>query len=183
MKPMKDLPNFAEEIRALLEAKDSFPPIHMWEPEHLGQIAINIDVDGQWFFQGDPMERESVPRLLSRILLKEGDDYFLVSPVEKLRISVDDAPFVVRLLDVEGEGQKQRLHFSTNMGDNFTLDTDHPLRVEYNEKGEPRPYVRVRDALEARISRSVYYELADLAQPGGSEDEFGVWSAGQFHKL
>ena len=153
-------------------------------------------------YQGAKMERLSVVQLLSTILRKEGDEYFLVSPAEKLKLQVDDVPFSVVMMDVEGEGVEQSLHFSTQVGDCFTLSPEHALRVSYNEKGEPSPYVHVRSGLEAKLSRTVYYELIDklleldesierekvvkqFKSPAGVFIEndlpaVGVWSAGKF---
>ena len=180
----KPLPNMAEEIRALVGDGDSLPPVEQWHPERVGDIDIRIGRDGHWFYQGEEMTREAVVRLFSTILRKDDDGYCLVTPAEKMRIQVEDAPFVVRLMDVEGEGQAQTIHFSTNVGDSFTLSANHPLRVYTNENGDPKPYVKVRRNLEALVSRSVYYELADLAVPKAEgSDDYGVWSTGEFFQL
>jgi len=177
-----DLPNFAEEVRALIGESNALPPIDQWHPERQGEIDIEIDTDGQWLYQGDKMERVAVVQLLSRILLKEGEDYFLVSPVEKQKIKVVDVPFVVRLMDVEGEGSAQKIHLSTNVGDTFTLGSNHPLMMRNRHSGDSVPYARVRGQLDAKLARSVYYELADYAVAGENGD-FGVWSDGVFFNL
>ena len=132
------------------------------------------------------MERQSIVKLFSGILRKDDQDYFLVTPVEKMKITVDDAPFVVCMMDVEGEGEAQKIYFSTNVGDAFLLSPSHDLTVNYNERQEPSPYVRVRDKLSALISRQVYYELAELVVEKNEEagsDKFGVWSDGVFFDL
>lgn len=189
-KNVSDLPAFASDIRALLKDPKSLPPIETWRPERIGEIDIQIRSSGEWFYQGNKMERHSVVQLLSTILLKEDGAYYLVSPSEKLKLDVEDVPFVIEMMDIEGEGEQQCLHFSTQMGDCFTLSPEHTLRVSYNEKGEPRPYVHVRNGLEARLSRSVYYELAEkIMLPDAQENNtlgeddlpaMGVWSAGKF---
>lgn len=178
-----ELPNFAEELRALVGNDDKLPPVESWHPERVGEIDIVITAEGDWHYQGELMERMAVVKLLSRILVKEGDDYFLVSPQEKLRIQVDDAPFVVRMMDVEEvSGSEQSIHLSTSVGDSFTLDTDHPLSLVSKADGSSVPYVEVRRGLQAKLSRSVYYELAEYAQESEA-GHYGVWSRGQFFVL
>lgn len=198
-KNIADLPAFASEIRDLLKNPKSLPPVEKWNPEREGEIEIYINASGEWFYQGNKMERLSVVQLLSTIMKKEGDNYFLVSSVEKLKLEVEEVPFVVVMMDVEGEGQSQSLHFSTQVGDCFTLSPEHDLRVSYNEKGEPSPYVHVRAGLEAKLNRSVYYELAEkmevqtnsipealVVKPNKPDSQepnlpvMGVWSAGKF---
>ena len=198
-KNIQDLPTFASDIRELLKDPKKLPPIESWQPERVGEIDILINSSGEWLYQGNKMERLSVVQLLSSILRKEEHEYYLVSPVEKLKIKVEEVPFVAVMMDVEGEGVDQSLHFSTQQGDCFTLSPEHLLRVEINEKGEPSPYIHVRAGLEAKLNRSVYYELADKLQElddkipksvqvwGQSENSaeqnlpaMGVWSAGKF---
>jgi hypothetical protein len=201
-KNFSDLPAFASDIRKSLKDPKSLPPVESWQPEREGEIDILINASGEWLYQGTKMERLSVIQLLSSILRKEGDDYFLVSPAEKLKLQVEDVPFIVVMMDVEDEGIEQSLHFSTQVGDCFTLSPEHLLRVCYNQKGEPSPYVYVRAGLEAKLNRSVYYELANklvelndsvpeekrilqsghqisLAEPDNLP-AMGVWSAGKF---
>jgi len=180
------LPDFAAEIRVLVGEGKTLPPVNDWHPERVGEIDIRIAKDGVWFYQGDEMERQSIVKLFSGILRKDGQDYFLVTPVEKMKIAVDDAPFVVCMMDVEGEGEGQNIYFSTNVGDAFLLSSMHSLTVDYNQKNEPSPYVLVRDQLNALISRQVYYELAELVVEISNEqgDEvFGIWSDGAFFNL
>jgi len=178
------LPDLATDIRELVGESGSLPPVDSWAPARVGEIDIRICRDGSWLYQQEPMERKSVVRLLSKILKKEGDDFFLVSPVEKLKIEVEDAPFVITMLDVEGEGVRQNLHFSTQVGDCISLSDSHPLTVEYNNEEEPSPYILVRSSLSALITRNVYYQLVNLAVlEEGSDDRYGVWSLGQFFRL
>lgn len=137
------------------------PPVHLWHPEHCGEIDIVIKKNGLWFHEGTPIGREALVRLFSTVLRKDPDGYVLVTPVEKLSITVEDAPFVaVRLDAVDGV-----LKFTNNVGDEVEAGPDHPIRVEMDpETLEPRPYVHVRGGLEALINRPVFYELAELAE-------------------
>ena len=178
-----DLPNFADDIRKLVTESGSHPPVETWRPEHVGEIDIRIDRSGKWFYQGSEMERESVVRLFSTILRLDDDGYCLVSPAEKMKIEVDDVPFIIRLMDVEGAGDKQRIHFSSNVGDHFSLDQMHPLSVVSGAAGDAVPYVIVRRNLKARLATTVYYELAELAVSNDKTGELGVWSEGAFFKL
>jgi uncharacterized protein len=188
------LPTFASDIRALVGEDGKLPPVESWQPTRSGEIDIRIAADGVWYYQGEVMQRESVVRLLSRILRKDSDAYYLVTPSEKMKIDVDDAPFVVTMMDIEGEGCAQKIHFSTQTGDYFTLSAEHPLETIQSSGGEPKPYVKVRHDLLARINRSVYYELAEHVVPyegsvssGGvvpcEGDNFGVWSSGELFLL
>jgi uncharacterized protein len=158
------------------------PPVETWNPTHCGEIDIRIARDGTWFHEGTPIGRRELVRLFSTILRKDPDGYVLVTPGEKMRIRVEDAPFLAVLLR-EDEG---RLIFTTNVGDETVAGPDNPIRVEtHPDTGEPAPYVHVRRGLEARISRTVFYQLADMAVPG--EDKYagqlGVWSGGMFFAL
>jgi hypothetical protein len=162
------------------------PPVEKWNPQHCGDIDIRIARDGTWFHNGTPIGRRELVRLFSTILRKDADGYHLVTPVEKMRIVVDDAPFLAVLLRVEGEGREQRLVFTTNVGDETVAGPDNPIRVETDAKTEePAPYVHVRRGLEAKIARAVFYQLADMAVPGegGGEGPLGVWSDGVFFPL
>ncbi len=162
------------------------PPVEKWNPAHCGEIDIRIARDGTWFHEGTPIGRRELVRLFSTILRKDADGFHLVTPVEKMRIRVEDAPFLAVLLRVEGEERSQRLVFTTNVGDETVASAANPMRVETNaETEEPRPYVHVRRGLEARISRTVFYELADIAVPGEGAfaGQLGVWSEGVFFAL
>lgn len=164
----------------------SLPPVERWNPEHCGDIDIRIARDGTWFHNGSPIGRHELVRLFSTILRKDPDGYHLVTPVEKMRITVEEAPFIAVLLTVEGEAREQRLTFTTNVGDDVVAGPDNPIRVETDPDTEaPSPYVHVRRGLEAKIARSVFYQLAALAVPGEGDHEgfLGVWSGGQFFAL
>ncbi len=162
------------------------PPVEKWNPAHCGEIDIRIARDGTWFHEGTPVGRKELVRLFSTILRKDPDGYHLVTPVEKMRIRVEDVPFIAVLMDVEGAGREQTLTFTTNVGDQVIANAENPIRVETNpETQEPAPYIHVRRGLEARIARSVFYQLAELAVPGEGKDagKLGVWSGGRYFPL
>lgn len=149
------------------------PPVHLWNPERAGEIDIVIRKDGTWVHEGGIISREAMVRLFSTILRKDPDGFWLVTPVEKLRVAVEDAPFVAVRVDREGDA----LRFVTNVGDVVEADETHPIRVETDPAtGEPRPYVLVRGGLEALISRPAFYDLVELAQERGGR--LGVASNG-----
>jgi hypothetical protein len=159
------------------------PPVEKWHPAHCGDIDIRIARDGTWFHQGTPIGRRELVRLFSTILRKDPDGYVLVTPGEKMRIIVEDTPFLAVLMSVEGEGKAQRLIFTTNVGDETVAGADNPIRVEtHAETGEPAPYVHVRGGMEARISRNVFYQMADMAVLG-DEGVLGVWSEDVFFPI
>jgi hypothetical protein len=138
------------------------PPVDQWNPEFCGDIDIRIARNGSWYHEGRPFLRQSLVRLLSSILKREGDDYFLVSPVEKMRIQVEDVPFIAVGMTQEEADGKQILYFRTLTDDLVRLDAEHPLRVQTDSlSGEPRPYIQVRGGMEARIHRPVFYELVE----------------------
>ncbi len=163
-------------------AKGGLPPVHLWNPDFCGDLDMRIARDGTWFYLGTPIGRPELVRLFSTILRKDGEDYFLVTPVEKVGITVDDAPFVAVDFEVEGSGKDQTLTFETNVGDFATAGPDHPIRVERDaETGEPSPYVLVRANLEALIDRKSFYRLVDI---GVHHDGwFGIWSGGEFFPI
>lgn len=171
------------DLQRELAAGRALPPVERWNPAHCGDIDIRIARDGTWYHQGTPFGRRELVRLFSTILRKDPDGYHLVTPAEKLRITVDDAPFVAVFVRREGEGRTQRLVFTTNVGDETVAGADNPIRVASDAKtGAPAPYVHVRRGLEALIARSVFYELAELAEPG-PDGLLGVWSEGVYFPL
>ncbi|MFZ5668667.1 MAG: DUF1285 domain-containing protein [Pseudomonadota bacterium] len=137
------------------------PPVHLWNPAHCGEIDIRIRKDGVWFHEGTPIGREALVRLFSTVLRLDPDGFHLVTPVEKMRIVVEDAPFVAVRVDREDGA----LRFLTNVGDSVEAGPDNAIRVETDPRtGEPRPYLHVRRGLEALIARPVFYELVELAE-------------------
>ena len=140
---------------------------------------MRIARDGTWFYQGTPIGRPGLVKLFSSILKREDGKYFLVTPVEKVGITVDDAPFVAIDFEAEGAGKAQDLTFVTHVDDVAKAGPDHPIRVERDpETGEPSPYILIRADLEALIDRKSFYRLVDLGVH--HDDWFGVWSDGQF---
>lgn len=165
----------------------SLPPVDKWNPEFSGDMDMRIARNGQWFYKGNPMHREALVKLFSTILKREDDgQYYLVTPVEKFRIEVEDAPFVAHSLEREGEGREQVLWLTTNVGDRIRIDDEHPLVVESSpESEEPSPYVRVRRNLDALVERQAFYDLVDLAVEGEGPNEghMGVYSDGKFYPI
>ena len=152
-------------------------------PKSCGEVDIRIARDGSWFYHGSPIGRKPLVKLFASALRRNSDgSYWLVTPAERIRIRVDDAPFVAVALSVEGKGKSARLVFTTNVDDIVIAGRNNPLRVAFDpETGHPTPYVSVRDGLEAVISRPVYYELVALGEVRGAS--FGVWSDGMFFAL
>ncbi|MCA0872556.1 DUF1285 domain-containing protein [Seohaeicola saemankumensis] len=155
------------------------PPLHLWNPEFCGDLDMRIARDGTWFYLGTPIGRFELVKLFSSILKLEDGKYFLVTPVEKVGITVDDAPFVAVDFEVTGSGEAQKLTFTTHVGDSVTAGPDHPIRVARDpDTGEPSPYVMVRAGLEALIDRKSFYRLVEI---GSHRDGwFGLWSGGAF---
>lgn len=153
--------------------------MHLWNPPYCGDLDMRIARDGTWYYLGTPITRPAMVRLFSSILKREGGRYYLVTPVEKVGITVDDAPFVAVDVEASGQGAAQRLTFTTHVGDRVTAGPDTPLRVVRDaQSDEPAPYVMVRAGLEALIDRKTFYRLIDL----GTDHEgwFGLWSDGAF---
>jgi hypothetical protein len=152
-----------------------------------GDFDIRIARDGTWFHQGSPIGRKPLVKLFSTVLRREDDgQYWLVTPVERGRVVVEDAPFTAVEFSASGVGKAQSLQFRTNVDSWVELDADHPLRIAVDsESGEPRPYILVRDRLEALILRPVYYGLAELAVEEIMEgrSKLGLWSSGSFFPL
>lgn len=161
------------------------PPVHLWNPPFCGDLDMEIRRDGTWFYEGTPIGRPALVRLFSTILKREGDKYFLVTPVEKVGLRVEDAPFVAQDFDVTGRGRDQVITFTTNVGDTVAAGPKTPIRVVRDASGEPSPYVMVRAGLEALIDRKSFYRLVDLgeAHPHDGTDWFGLWSGGAFFPI
>lgn len=177
-----ELPS-AESIAASAQevSKGGLPPVETWDPPFCGDLDMRIARDGTWFYLGTPIGRHALVKLFSSIIRKDGDDYFLVTPVEKVGITVDDAPFVAIDFDPVGEGKDRKLRFETHVGDRFIAGPNHPIRVAYGADGEPSPYVLVRRNLEALIDRKSFYRLVDIGTH--HEGWFGIWSGGEFFKI
>jgi uncharacterized protein len=183
--PMAEVPadlsslSLAEVARLAEERK--LPPVDKWNPPHCGHSGMRIARDGTWFHEGSPIARAAMVRLFSTILRREPDgSYVLVTPVEKLGIDVEDAPFVAVEVRSEGEGRTRTLAFRLNTGDVIIAGPDHPIRFAATD--EAHPYLEVRPGLEALVGRPVYYELAELALSEAPEAP-GLWSKGAFFAM
>ena len=184
MSGQKTVTPSAESLAASLTAAKTrgLPPVHLWNPPFCGDLDMRIARDGTWFYQGTPIGRPGLVKLFSSIIKKEGNKYFLVTPVEKVGITVDDAPFVAVDFEARGDGQAQVLTFTTQVGDKAIAGDELPIRVERDaETGEPSPYVRIRANLDALIDRKSFYRLVDLGTH--HDDWFGVWSSGTFFPI
>lgn len=187
--PMEPVPNLSTlslaDIAKLAQEK-RLPPVETWNPDHCGDSEMRIARDGRWYHQGSPIGREAMVRLFSTILRREADGrHVLVTPVEKLDIEVEEAPFVAVELKSEGDGRGRTLAFRLNSGDVVTAGPDHPLSLRETPDG-PRPYLHVRGGMEALIGRNVYYELMNLAldeSDSGQDERVGLWSGGAFFAL
>ena len=179
----------AEGIAAAARAASrgkGLPPVHLWNPPFCGDLDLRIARDGTWFYLGTPIGRPELVRLFSTILRKDGNDYFLVTPVEKVGIIVDDAPFVAVDFEIEESGEHQRLVFETNVGDFVVAGFDHPIRVDRDaETGEPSPYVLIRANLEALIDRKSFYRLVEIGVHREHEgiSWFGLVSGSMFFPI
>ena len=159
------------------------PPVHLWNPPFCGDLDMEIRRDGTWFYNGTPIGRPALVKLFSSILKREEGKYFLVTPVEKVGIRVEDAPFVAVDAEIEGAGEAQAITFTTHVGDTVTAGPEHAIRVVRDEStGEPAPYVHVRAELEALIDRKTFYRLVDAGATRDVDgtDWFGLWSGGAF---
>lgn len=180
--PPPDFANLSLGDIARLVEENRLPPVESWNPTHCGDSDMRIARDGTWFHQGSPIGRPAMVRLFSTILRREPDGRFvLVTPVEKLDIAVEDAPFQAVEMKAEGAGESMRLAFRLNTGDLVTAGPGRELRFEDTAEG-PRPYLHVRAGLEALIARPVYYELAQIALDNGGKPP-GIWSDGAFFPL
>lgn len=174
-KPVKPSPDgLAASVKAAKTR--GLPPVHLWNPPFCGDLDIRIAKDGSWTYLGTPINRFELVKLFSSILKKEEGKYFLVTPVEKVGITVEDAPFVAVDFDATGEEEAQNLTFTTHVGDTAMAGPDHPIRLS-----DGTPYVLIRANLEARIDRKSFYRLVEIGTHHG--DWFGVWSGGQFFPL
>ncbi|MEQ8408625.1 MAG: DUF1285 domain-containing protein [Gammaproteobacteria bacterium] len=198
-------------------------PVHLWDPPFCGDIDMRICRDGSWVHEGRPIRRMAMVKLFASILKREGDEYFLVTPVEKVRIQVEDTPFLAVAMDVHTPGSRnssapagvgagasgslaktpepesaaatQEIIFTTNVGEEIRLDSNHPLTIgagpddNAGQSDEPHPVIKVRSGLHALITRAVFYRLVELAvsrgegEQEGDQEEMGVWSCGLFFPL
>jgi hypothetical protein len=172
-------------MTALQAPEASLPPVHLWNPPDCGPIDIRIASDGIWYYLGTPIGRPALVRLFASVLRREGSDYYLVTPVEKCRIVVDDAPFVAVDVQAAGVEPGQVLRFRTNVGDEVLCGPDNPLRFERQPEQGFKPYLHVRRDLWAKATRAVYYDLVALGEVRTERGEswFGVASQGAFFPI
>ena len=163
------------------------PPVERWNPPYCGDIGLEIRRDGTWFYQGSPILRPALVKLFASVLRRDADErHYLVTPVEKVDVAVEDAPFLAVEMGAEGAGPAQRLVFRTNVDDVVACDAEHPLRFAcVGPVGGLKPYITVRGRLEALLSRALYYDLVELAVTETRDDAavLGCWSGGVFFPL
>jgi hypothetical protein len=155
-------PNALFDSLSKLQQDKKLPPVHLWHPDRVGRIDIKIDADGSWYHEGQKIERQPLVDLFATILRKDQQSYYLITPAEKLAIEVVDAPFVAIDLDIRGQAQASDLMFTTNVGDYVLADAEHTIRMN-----EGRPYLHIRDGLEAVVHRNVFYRMVEA----GVEEE------------
>ena len=166
--------------------KKSLPPIEKWNPPFCGDIDMTISKSGKWYYMGSEIKRPAMVKLFSGILRLESDNsYYLVTPVEKVRIQVEDAPFVAVAITKEQSEGMNTVTFRTNLNDEIVLSKENPLSIEIKKNDEPSPYITVRNNLRALISRSVFYELVDLAEtiPIDGVPYLAIKSQGEIFKI
>ena len=161
------------------------PPVHLWNPPFCGDLDMRIASDGTWFYMGTPIGRTALVRLFSTILKREGDKHFLVTPVEKVGIRVDDAPFLAVEMQKKRDSRGSLLRFRTNVDDWVDCDAAHRLRFEAAADGGLTPYLHVRAELWAKVTRALYYDLVDMGEERmvDGQEKFGVESAGEFFPM
>jgi hypothetical protein len=176
-----DAGQLAALIRRAGEARGA-PPVERWSPPFCGDIDMAIDRDGRWHYLGSPVGREALVRLFAGVLTREGEAYFLVTPVEKVGIRVADVPFIAVEMHAAGEGPGRHLTIRTNVGDIVEVGPDNRLRFDLAADGGLIPYVHVRRGLEARLTRSLLHEIAVFVEPG-PDGQLGLHAGGVFHRL
>src|ERR1700712_4102150 len=175
----------AREAAANSAASKGLPPVHLWNPPFCGDLDMRIATDGTWFYQGTPIGRPALVRLFSTILKREEGKHFLVTPVEKVGIRVDDAPFLaVEMIRDENERGRE-LRFRTNVDDWVTCDSHHRLRFQPSADGGLTPYLHVRADLWAKVTRALYYDLVDMGEERVVDGQpmFGIESGGEFFAM
>jgi uncharacterized protein len=161
------------------------PPVERWNPAYCGEIDLRIAADGTWFYNGTPIGRPALVRLFASILRKDPERHVLVTPVERVGVVVEDAPFQAVEMAVEGEGEARRIAFRTNVDDLVQVGAARPLRFERDRRGGIKPYVLVRGGLWARVTRALTYDLVDMGEERHCESRamFGIAVEGQFYPI
>jgi uncharacterized protein len=177
--------DLATSVREAASTK-GLPPVHLWDPPYCGEIDMRIASDGTWFYQKTPIGRPALVKLFASVLKREGDRYFLVTPVEKCGITVEDAPFLAVGMKMETSPSGRVLHFVTNVGDEVPCGPQHPLRFEPETgTGGLKPYLLVRRNLWAKVTRALFYDLVELGEERSVEGVrlYGLVSQGQFFPM
>jgi hypothetical protein len=184
-KPDQGLEGLTAAARDAANAGKGLPPVHLWNPPFCGDLDMRIASDGTWYYMGTPIGRPALVRLFSTILKREDGKHFLVTPVEKVGIRVDDAPFLAVEMLQEHDRRGRRLRFRTNVDDWVDCDRTHRLRFEASADGGLTPYLHVRADLWAKVTRALYYDLVDMGEERmvDGHQMFGVASAGEFFAM
>lgn len=163
-------------------ATKGLPPVHLWNPAFCGDLDMRIANDGTWFYLGSPIGRPALVRLFASILKREDGKHFLVTPVEKVGIRVDDAPFLAVEMTTDQDAGNRVITFRTNVDDEVVCDAGHRLRFELADDGGLMPYLHVRADLWAKVTRALYYDLVDMGEERVVDGKamFGIASAGEF---
>lgn len=167
--------------KQLKDQADSLPPVESWDPPYCGEMDLTIKADGQWFYHGSTISRERLVRLFSTVIKKQDNDYFLVTPVEKLKINVEDKPFVITHWQWLKDLSPKTIELTTNVGDKVLLDHEHALQLDKNQNLQ----VKIRRNLFASIHRNVFYQWAEIADSIDNEQgqQLVINSAGVAHSL
>ena len=167
--------DFSDLLQSVNSIEEKYPPVHLWNPDLCEGVEMKIDREGNWFYQGSIIGRDKLKILFSRILKLEEGKYFLVTPVEKVPVIVDLAPYMI--VDYEDDADHKNIILKTNLDLSIPLDKDHKLELK-NIGDEHIPFVHVRNNIEGFISRSVYYSLIEIAlnQDNGSSDQLTLKS-------
>src|SRR5260221_9201306 len=181
----QSLEGLSAAVTGAAKAGKGLPRVHLWNPPFCGDLDMRIASDGTWFYMGTPIGRPALVRLFSTILKRENGKHFLVTPVEKVGIRVDDAPFLAVEMVKDGDGRGRLLRFRTNVDDWVTCDSSHRLRFEAAADGGLTPYLHVRAELWAKVTRALYYDLVDMGEERVVDGRpiFGVASSGEFFSI
>lgn len=182
----RSTPDASARMQALAEAAREAcsrgpAPVETWNPSHCGALDLVIKADGVWTYQGSPIARPALVKLFATVLRRDPEGFVLVTPAEKLSITVEDAPFLAVEIASEGEGASRAIRFRTNVDETVDAGPDHPLRFERAPDGGFKPYVLVRGGLWALLARSAVYDLVDLAED--KDGRLGVWAGGRFFEM
>ena len=181
------MPDFLEQAEHLQQTyQRKLPPVHLWNPPLSGKLDMRIAKNGSWYYLGGEIKRQALADLFSSILKKEGEDYFLVTPVEKWKIDVEDAPFVVTEFEhqLANDDKQEYFVFTTLNGNRVVAGKDNPLWMEKKQNiQQAQPYLLIRDGMPGLVHRNVYYQLIEIALAREQGGKVGIWSGGEFFSL